>query len=135
MSEDATQVSVDGSCEIAVNGDKITVSGETNVMDGAMLHISVVSQDGMIVDYVKMTKSGDQISQDFMITSEKYDDTVKAVTGYITCAPTLYGQQPQAIYDAYGKKFENLDAPEGEMVWNGDGVVVVFGSESVDLAK
>ncbi len=135
MSEDATAVMVDGSCDIALNGDTLTVSGETSIMDGALLDISVVAQDGMIVDHVKMTKNGDQVSHDFKITSEKYDETVKAVTGFITCAPTLYGQQPEAIYAAYGKKFENLQAPEGDIVWNGDGVVAVFSSESVDLAK
>jgi len=135
MSENATSVAVDGSCEISVSGDKITVSGETSIMDGALLHVSVVSQDGMIVDFVKITKNGDAVSHDFTVTSEKYDDTVKAVTGYISCAPTIYGQQPQAVYDAYGKKFENIEAPDGSIVWNGDGVVVVFGSKSVDLAK
>lgn len=135
MSENATQVSVDGSCDISLNGDTFTVSGETNILDGALLHVSVVSQDGMIVDYVTMTKNGDQISHDFKITSEKYDDTVKIVTGFITCAPTLYGQQPDAIYAAYGKKFENLDGPEGDIIWNGDGVVALFGSESIKLAE
>lgn len=135
MSENATPVSVDGSCEIALNGDTLTVSGETNVMDGALLHLSVVSQDGMIVDYVTMTKNGDQMSHDFKVSSEKYDETVKAVTGFITCAPTLYGQQPEAVYASYGKKFENLQGPEGNIVWNGDGVVVLFASQSVDIAK
>lgn len=135
MAENATAVSVDGSCQISVNGDKITVSGETNILDGALLHISVVSQDGMIVDYVTMTKNGDSFSHDFTITSDKYDDTIKVITGYITCAPTLYGQQPQAVYDAYGDDFENVEPPEDDLVWNRDGVVIVFGSESVELSK
>ncbi len=135
MSENATPVSVDGSCEMSLDGDTITVSGETSLMDGALLHISVVSQDGMIVDYVTMTKSGDQVSHEFTISSEKYDDTVKAVTGFITCAPSQYGEQPEAIYASYGKKFENLQAPEGDIVWNGGGVVVLFASESVELTK
>lgn len=135
MTANATAVKVDGSCHVELNGDTLTVKGETNIMDGAMLHISIVSQDGMIVDFVKMTKQGDSISQDFKITSEKYDDTVKAVTGYISCAPSLYGTQPDAVYNAYGKKFENVEAPEGDIVWNSNGVVIVFGSESVELSK
>jgi len=136
MSANATTVSVDGSSEISVNGNTITVSGETDLLDGALLHISVVSQDGMIVDYVTMTKNGDQVSHDFTITSEKYDDTVKAVTGFISCAPTLYGKQPEAIYASYGNKFENLEAADkGDIVWNKDGIVVLFASESVDLVK
>ncbi len=135
MTANATAVKVEGTCQIEVNGDTITVKGETNIMDGAMLHISVVSQDGMIVDFVKMTKQGDSISQDFKITSDKYDDTVQAVTGYIACAPSLYGTQPDAVYNAYGKKFENVEAPEGDLVWNSNGVVIVFGSDSADLNK
>ncbi len=135
MTANATPVKVDGSCQIELNGDTLTVKGETNILDGAMLHISVVSQDGMIVDFVKMTKQGDSISQDFKITSEKYDDTVKSVTGYISCAPTLYGTQPDAIYSAYGQKFENVEAPEGDIVWNSNGVVIVFGSDSVEINK
>jgi hypothetical protein len=118
-----------------MNGDTNTVKGETTILNGAMLHISLVSQDGMIVDFVTMTKQSDSISQDFKITSDKYDDTVKTVTGYIACAPSLYGEQLPAIYSAYGKQFENVEAPEGDLVWNSNGVVIVFGSESIELNK
>ncbi len=135
MTANATAVKVDGSCQIEVNGDTVTVKGETNIMDGAMLHVSVLSQDGMIVDFVKMTKQGDAISHDFKITKEKYDDTVKSLTGYISCAPSLYGAQPPAVLAAYGEKFENVEAPEGDLVWNSNGVVIVFGSDSVNLDK
>lgn len=135
MTASAMAVKVTGSCEIEVNGDTITVKGETDIMDGAIIHISVVSQDGMIVDSVSGPKQGDSISREFKITSEKYDDSVKVVAGFISCAPTLYGTQPDAVYTAYGKKFENLEAPEGDIIWNSNGVVVVFGSDSVELSK
>lgn len=135
MTAGATAVKVTGSCTIEVNGDTITVKGETDIMDGAILNISVLSQDGMIVDKVNITKQGDSISQDFKITSEKYDDTVKTVTGYIACAPSLYGAQPKAVTTAYGSKFENVQGPDGDIVWNSNGVVIVFGSDSVELKK
>ncbi len=135
MTAGATAVKVTGSCTTEVNGDTITVKGETDIMDGAVLNISVVSQDGMIVDKVNVTKQGDSISQEFKITSDKYDDTIKQVTGYIACAPSLYGAQPKEVIDAYGSKFENVQAPDGDIVWNNNGVVIVFGSESVKLAK
>ncbi len=132
-STEGAAVSVTGSCDIAVNGDKITVSGTTDILDGAILYISVLSQDGKTRDSVKITKAGGEISQEFAITAEKYDDSVKSVTGYITCAPSLYGNQPDNVYTAYGRKFENVTAPEGDLVWNKDGVIIVFGSKSVDL--
>lgn len=126
----AAPVRVSGSCEITVGDGVITVSGETDIMDGALMHVSVVSQAGMIVDSVTFTKNGDTVSKDFSITPAKYDETVQKVAGYITCAPSLYGAQPQSVYDAYGKKFENIDSG---FVWNNDGVVVLFGSKIVDL--
>lgn len=128
----ANMVSVSGSCEIAMEDGYITVSGETDVMDGALVHLSVVSQDGMIVDSVKFTKSGDAVSHRFAITADKYDESIKMVTGFITCAPSLYGQQPEGVYNVYGKSFENI---EGEFLWNNDGIIVLFASEMVDFSR
>lgn len=126
---------VSGSCTIEVSGDTVTVTGETDIMDGAIIHVSIVSQDGMIVDSVAGPKQGDTVTREFKITGDKFDDSVKSVTGYIACAPTLYGTQPDAVYSAYGKKFENVEAPEGDLVWNSSGVIIVFGSESAELGK
>ena len=137
MSEGAQSVKVEGSCDIAINGDVITVSGETNLMDGVVLDISIVSQDGMTVDNVRVTKNGDQVSQDFAITSEKFDETVKSVTGFIACAPSQYGQHANqdTVFDKYGKKFENIEADKENLVWNAGGNVVLFASQSIDIPQ
>jgi hypothetical protein len=134
MKEGAVAVEVTGSCDIQINGDTITVSGETNLLPGSIIYISVEAQNGMTLDSAKITKGNDnKISQDFKITDEKYTDSVSSVTGHITCAPRLYGTQPTNIYETYGDKFENIKS-EG-LLWNASGSFVIFASESVDLDK
>lgn len=128
----AAMVSVSGSCEIALEDGFITVSGETDIMDGALIHLSIVSQDGMIVDSVKFTKNGDAVSHRFTVTADKYDDSIMKVTGFITCAPSLYGAQPEGVYNVYGKDFENI---EGDFLWNNDGIIILFASEMVDFSR
>ncbi len=54
----AKTVTVTGNCDLEIEDTTIIVSGETDLIDGALLHVSVVSQDGMIVDSVKLTKAG-----------------------------------------------------------------------------
>lgn len=135
MKEGAVAVTVTGSCNIKVENGVITVSGETNLLSGSILYISVEAQNGITLDSVKITKGdSDQISQDFSITDDKYTDSVVSVIGHITCAPRLYGTQPANIYETYGDKFENI-VSDGNLIWNSSGVSVVFGSEAVDLNK
>ena len=128
----AVGVNVTGSCDIELGGGVITVSGQTDIMNGSLIHVSVVSQDGMIVDAVTFAKTEDAVKYEFAVTSEKYDDSVKKVTGFITCAPSLYGAQPEAVYAVYGKNFENI---EGDNIWNNDGIIVLFASETVDFTR
>ena len=130
---DVPTYAVTGRCEIALNGNVITVSGETDLMDGVFLNISLIAQNGMVVDSVTIIKSGDQVSEDFQI-SDKYDDVI-SVVGYITCAPTLYGNQPENVDAVYGDKFEYIEATKDNAVWNGDGVIVLFASDMINLPK
>lgn len=124
-----TTIKINGSCDISINNNVVTVSGQTDIMDGAILQIAVLGQNGMTLDSVIITKSGDQISHDFTIT-DKYKG-VTAVTGFITCMPKLYGNQPDAVYKAYGNKFENVDAAQ----WNAEGNIIIFQSKTIDLPK
>ena len=136
MEEGAVTVPVSGSCDISVADGVITVSGETDLLSGSILYISVEAQNGMTIDFVKITKGDDdKVSHEFVIDGEKYDDNVVSVTGHITCAPKLYGKHADIVYETYGDKFENIENKTGDMVWNTEGVIVVFGSESIDLAK
>lgn len=121
------KIPVTGNCEMVLNEGVITVSGQTDLMDGVLLNVSVVAQDGMVIDSVTFIKNGDEISQDFQITAEKYDG-VKSIIGYITCSPS---KQTEAVYAAYGEKFASIEL--SDFVWDKDGIVVLFGSEMIDL--
>jgi hypothetical protein len=131
----AQMIEITGSCEIAVSGNTITVSGETNIMDGALLDISVVGQDGIVRQHEKITKNGDSFSVDFTMTDEIYDDSVKSVVGYMTFAPKYYGSQPDEVYQAYGDEFGLIDAGDGNYTWDSNGIIVMFASEMVPLEK
>lgn len=125
--------SITGSCDISIEGNVLTVSGETNIMDGAFINVSVMGQNGMTVDSVNIVKSGDSISQKFEI-SDKYKDIVK-IKGYITCAPTQYGKHPDEVYNSYGEQFEYITASTDNYIWGKDGIVVLFDSEMIDVPK
>jgi hypothetical protein len=124
----AQLVKITGSCDITVNGNVITVSGTTNIMDGAMIYISVLGQNGMTLDKATIKKSGDQISQNFTM-DDKYEK-INAITGFITCAPRLYGTQDD-LYKTYGNKFENIDAPNDNYQWDNEGKVIIFQSKQL----
>jgi len=131
-SPDAQTVKITGSCEISVLNNTVTVSGENNIMNGALIQIAVVGQDGLTLDSAIIKKSSDQISHSFGIT-DKYNG-VKSIIGFITCAPSHYGTQPDEVYKSYGHKFENIDAAEENYIWDGAGNIIIFRSkETVDL--
>jgi hypothetical protein len=134
MKEGAVEVPVKGSCDMVVEDGVITVSGETDLLAGSILYISVEAQNGMTLDYVKMTKGdANAVSHKFNM-NEKYDDSVKTITGHISCAPTLYGKHADIVYETYGDKFENI-VSEDNLVWNSNGVIMVFASDTVELKK
>jgi hypothetical protein len=126
---------VTGNCDIAINGDIVTVSGKTDIDSGAILNISVLGQNGMTIDSANITQSSANapISADFNISGKT--NGVEKLVGYITCASTLYGKQTDAIYQKYGKKFEYVEADNSEYVWGNDGTVVTFASEMIDFTK
>lgn len=123
----AAPVSVDGSCTISQSGDVITVSGTISVMDGTIIDVSIVAQNGMILDHHTLAKTQDAISEQFTVPADKMEGVVD-IMGYISCAPSYYGKQPTGIYTAYGKKFENI-TNENNVVWSNEGVVLVFASD------
>ena len=126
---------VTGSCDIKLENGVITVSGETNLLNGSILYISVEAQNGMTLDSVKITKlNDDPISHDFVISEDKYNDSVKTITGHITFAPRLYGTHADIVYETYGTKFENITAGEN-LVWDTSGNIVVLASETIEFKK
>lgn len=124
-----------GSCEIAINGDVATVSGKTDLDPGVILNISVIGQNGMTIDSVNVTQTAvnGALTADFNLAGKT--EGVEKIVGYITCAPTLYGKQTEAIYQKYGDKFQYLQADNKNYEWNNDGVIVLFASDTKDLPK
>ncbi|MBT3320116.1 MAG: hypothetical protein HN948_06240 [Clostridia bacterium] len=128
-SEGGEMVEVEGFCKMEVDGTTITVTGETNFIAGTLIHISIVAQSGEEIDSVKVNKSEDAISQTFQITDDKYKN-VTSFTAFISIAPSLYGKQSESVQNTYGKKFEFISS---EHIWNKDGIIVMFASETYDM--
>jgi len=127
MKSGAAAFTVTGSCQAVLNGSTLTVSGTSNIEDGAMATISVYSASGSMVEIVNVAKSGDNLKHDFTVTS-KWPD---AVYGFVTFDTYQAGTQPQKILDLYGSQFENLQG--SSTVWDTHGVAAVFQSELVKI--
>ena len=127
--EGATMFEVEGNCEAVLNGDILTVSGTTNLMDGTNGTISVLNSDGMVAEEVKFTKDGDQISHDFTVSNDWND----IVYGFITFDTQQADKQPDAVTEVYGKNFENLEGPAECVIWDLKGVIAVFQSEEITI--
>ena len=133
MKEGAVAVTVSGSCGLTIDGDTITVSGETDILPGSLVCVSVESQSGMTLDSAVVAVEGKKISREFKITEDKYDEGVVSVIGHITFSPRLYGTQSTAVYEKYGTKFENIKPDGKNVLWDYNGNIVVFASEQVKL--
>jgi len=126
-SEGAEMFTVEGECGAALDGNILTVSGSSNLMDGTNGVISVLNSDGIMVEEHKFTQSGESVSFDF----EVQDDWTDIVYGYISFSTQQGDKQPKEVTEVYGKKFENL---EGEnIIWDLKGVIAVFQSEAVTV--
>ena len=123
----AAEVSIDGSCTISQSGDVITVSGTIGVMNGTIIDISILAQNGMTIDHYSLAKTQDEVSWEFTVPADKLEGVVD-IKGYISSAPSYYGKQPTEVLEAYGKKFENINNTEN-VVWNNEGVALVFESD------
>ncbi len=127
MKEGATAVTVTGSCEAVLNGNVLTVKGESDIADGTLGTISVYNSSGETVQSVGVTKQGDNLSYDFAVT----EDWPAQVYGFITFDTKQSGTQSPEIQNLYGSKFENI---QGEnTLWDTYGVAVVFQSELVKI--
>ena len=128
---EVTKVEITGSCNMKVEGNKITVYGETSFMTGTIVYISVVAQSGVELSFAKVAQPEDgKVEAVFEMTDKEYTDDVKTITGFITIAPSKYGKQNENVYKEYGSKFELIS---NDTVWNKDGNIIVFSSEPYDL--
>lgn len=123
--KEVTPVEVTGSCEMKVEGSTITVTGKTDFIDTTVITISVAAQSGMVIDTTDVTQYEDGVVEaTFQITDDKYNESVKAITGFLTVSPN---KQNSNVLDKYGKKFEHISS---DTIWNKDGNIVTFSSES-----
>ncbi len=124
---DGTTTEATGSCKAVLNGDTLTVSGETNLMDGTNGIISVLNANGIMIEQQKITKNGDNLTWDF----KKTDEWPEVVYGFITFDTQKSDGQPDAVKNAYGNKFQNLTGEH--TIWDQKGVIVVFQSDEVKV--
>lgn len=121
-------VEVTGNCEMKVEGSTITVTGKTDFIDTTVITISVVAQSGMVIDTTDVTQYEDGVVEaTFQITDDKYDESVKAITGFLTVSPK---KQSDNVLGKYGKKFEHISS---DTIWNKDGNMVTFSSEPYEF--
>ncbi len=131
VSGEVTTVEITGSCQLKVDGTKVTVSGETSFMTGTIIYISVVAQSGMELSSAKVSQPEDgKVEAVFEMTNEYKAKNITSITGYITIAPSEYGKQSDSVYTEYGSKFELIS---NDTVWNKDGNIVTFASEPYEL--
>ncbi|MBC5646968.1 hypothetical protein [Christensenella tenuis] len=124
---DGTKFEVTGSCTAELTDGKLIVSGETNLMDGTNGIISVLNSDGTRIDQQKITKEGNNLKAEFTVK----EDWPETVYGFVMFDTSKSDGQPEAVKQAYGKKFQNLEGED--LIWDKNGVIVVFQSEAVKV--
>ncbi len=127
VEEGAQMFEVTGSCKAVLNGSVLTVSGETNLMDGTNGVISVMGSGGALLDSVKLQKQGNNLTADFAVQA----DWPETVYGFLTFDTQKADTQLKEVREVYGNKFENLSGPN--VVWNQKGCVATFQSEPVKV--
>lgn len=127
-SEGANEVYIQGQLTYETSGGEIILKGTTDLMDGAIVHMSIQSTLGESLGSVDIVKQGDNLVAKFPLPSGT------TIYGFMTCAPNLYGAQSKEVYEAYGKKFENLySSQENAIIWNQDGVIAIFSTGEIKL--
>ena len=124
---DGETFTVTGSCTAELSDGKLVVSGETNLMDGTNGIISVLNSDGTRIEQHNVTKEGDNLKAEFTVA----EDWPETVYGFIMFDTSKSDGQPDAVKEAYGKKFQNLVGDD--LIWDQSGIIVVFQSEAVKI--
>lgn len=127
MSAGAMSYEVTGSCQAALNGNVLTVSGQCDIADGTYGTISVYGTNGEELASEVIVKTGDNLTHDFIVQ----DNWSDRVYGFVTFDTVEAGTQPDAILAMYGKKFENITG--SNVVWDSHGIAVVFQSDIVTV--
>ena len=124
---DGTTVEVTGSCEARLDGDKLIVTGETNLMDGTNGIASVLNANGITLEQQKFKKEGETLTFEFPVKSE----WPEVVYAFISFDTQKSDGQSDEVKKAYGKQFQNLTGKN--TIWNSQGVIAIFHSEEVKV--
>lgn len=126
--KDSIMHNINGSCSLAVSDGKVTVSGTTGLMNGAIVKISVYSSNGD-----ELASKVEEISEESYSVEFELDPEWKGeIYGFLSCTPESNGKQPKAVREAYGKNFLCL---EGEnTIWNAKEVMFVLMSDMLEIA-
>ena len=128
-SADAT-VYVSGEVEYVLEGTTLTLHATTDLLDGAIVRLSIESSLGETLAYTDIEKSGDNLKAQFDVGNIE-DDYIYA---FATCAPELYGKQPKEVTEVYGRDFQNVDSKQdGVILWGNEGVYVVFTTGQIEF--
>ena len=125
--EGAATFEATGSCTAKLEGDKLIVTGETNLMDGTNGVASVLNANGITVEQKKFSKQGDNLSFEFTVT----DEWPEVVYAFISFDTQKSDAQPEAVQKTYGKKFQNILG--ADTIWDQQGVIVVFQSDEIKI--
>jgi hypothetical protein len=131
-----SQIKVSGELEYSMlsleepGNARIALSATANVMDGTIMRFSIESVMGKQLAYKDVIKNGDNLAAEFDLAGISEE----SVYGFLTAHPSLYGNQPKEVTEAYGKKFENLYSDnEQNIIWNNQGVILIFSTGQISL--
>ena len=127
MAAGATAVNVTGTCNIEKSGDKVMVSATADIMDGTIGRLTVVSYSGITLAKQVVTKNGDNLKAEFAIQKD-WPDTVY---GFFVAEPSEDGQQSDAVFEKYGKKFENMQGDAA--IWTDNGIAFTLRSKVLKI--
>ena len=126
-SDGAQTCEIKGSVAIEkLNDTTIRVNCEANLETGTVLAISIDSYNGEELSKQVFSKGeGDKFYADFTIDSKWQKQ--KPIYGSLTISPNEEGDQPDAVKDVYGSRFENVTGDN--VLFNANGNFVCIMSE------
>ncbi len=106
LEENTAYVTVTGTCTAAVESGNVVVTAETDIIDSAIVTLSVTDLSGDVLDEIKLIKNGDNLTASFPIGA----DWGSEVYCFLVMTPESNGKQPDGVLSVYGDKFGNIES-------------------------
>ena len=120
-------VSITGAVTATLDSGKVIVSSDANIMDGALVELSVTSVASKTLASKVIVKNGDNLKAEFIIGDEWGSD----VYAFVVMTKDSSGKQADHIYLAYGENFENIEADT--LLYNSKSYMFVLQSEKLAI--